>query len=125
MALPGWFVAAAQPYFPDVDLAGVRYAEGIQTVHGKHITWGPSIFFTGPLDLGRREDLHMMLHELEHVRQYQEAGGEEPFLTRYLTDSVKAVVESGTIDVHGQLELERAAQAAADGLAGVVVAARP
>ena len=122
--LPEWFRAAAQPYFPGVDLAQVRYATEVGTVHGHHITWGQTIFFTTPLDLGLYEDVHVMLHELEHVRQYGEAGGEEPFLTRYLTDSLQAVAQAGTIDVHGQLELEQAANAAADGLAGVVFAAR-
>lgn len=125
MALPDWFVAAAQVYYPGVDLRAVRYAESIDTVHGSHITWGSNIFFTTPLDLSRYEDVHVTLHELEHVRQYQAAGGEEPFLTRYLTDSLQAVVEAGTIDVHGQLELEQEANAAADGLAGVVFAAHP
>jgi hypothetical protein len=124
-ALPDWFVATAQVYYPGLDLTQVRYAEEIQTVHGHHITWGPHIFFTSQLDLSRYEDVHVTLHELEHVRQYQEAGGEGPFLTQYLSDSFQAVAEAGTIDVHGQLELEQAANAAADGLAGVVFSARP
>lgn len=125
MSLPTWFVTAAQPYYPGLDLTRVRYAEGIETVHGNHITWGEHILFVTPMNLGTYEDVHMMLHELEHVLQYQEAGGEQPFLARYLTDSFHAVVETGSLDVHGLLGLEQAAEAAAEGLAAVVYNARP
>jgi hypothetical protein len=84
-SLPSWFVTAAEPYYPGVDLTRVRYVEGVETVHGKHITWGEHIFFVTPMGVGNYLDVHLMVHELEHVRQYQEAEGEQPFLSRYLT----------------------------------------
>lgn len=102
------FVVRAQPYYT-ADLSRVRFATGINTVHGQAITIGYEVFFPGQLNLARDKDIVLMLHELEHVVQYANRGGVEPFLAEYLLKSVGQVVSRRSFDVHDFVDIEAAA----------------
>jgi uncharacterized membrane protein len=87
----------------------VRYATGINTLHGDAITIGNNIFFPGALDLDTRGDQELLFHELEHVVQYQNRGGTEPFLAEYVMKSVGQVASRRSFNVHDYIDIERAA----------------
>jgi hypothetical protein len=95
--------------FYSVDLRQVRYATHIDTIHGSAITIGNNIFFPDDLDLDDKDDLELMYHELEHVVQYSNRGGVEPFLTEYVLKSGGKILEKQSFDVHDLVDLEAAA----------------
>lgn len=107
--LPESFVQAAQRFYA-VDLRRVRFATGIDTVHGQAITWGNEIFFPQHrLDLsGSRSDVELMLHELEHVVQYNRRGVDR-FLSEYALKAVGKLIQRGSFNVHDHIDIERAA----------------
>lgn len=92
----------------NVNLDHVRYAEGINTLHGGQITFGNHIFFTAPLNLTLRNNVNLLAHELTHVDQYRAAGGITPFLLKYIFNS-GVVLANGSFNLHGDNRLEREA----------------
>jgi len=103
----------AQPHYPQIDLARVRFAHNVRTVHGRAITWHYHMFFPWNVDLTQKGDVFVMLHELEHVVQYEVRGGEEAFLREYIQKALDLARAAGNWRVHGDIDLERAAQAKA------------
>lgn len=101
--LPTWFVQKAQPFY-DVDLRRVRYSEGA-SVHGPAIavTDKYNIYFENHLSFNNSNDLALMLHELEHVVQYDRKGGRSGMLCEYF---LKA---HGNAFQHGSIDMERSA----------------
>ena len=112
-ALPCALIIAAQPHYPQIDLARVRFAHNVHTVHGRAITWHYHLFFPWHVDLTRKGDVFVMLHELEHVVQYEVRGGEQVFLREYIRKALDLARATGNWRVHGDIDLERAAQAKA------------
>ena len=51
-----------------------------------------------------------MLHELEHVVQYEVRGGEQAFLSEYIQKAITQATARGTWRVHANIDLEQAAQ---------------
>lgn len=107
--LPFDFINAAQRFYPGIDLHRVRYAEGINTLHGQAITWHYHIFFPDVIDLATENDFELMLHELEHVVQYDQRGGEREFISEYILKVPGKVIERGSFNVHDHIDIERAA----------------
>lgn len=100
-----------------IDLRSVRYAEGVDTLHGQAITIGNRIHFPRKVDvLGSKSDLRWLLHELEHCVQYDRAGGKSKFLARYVAEAAASILSSHSINVHDQIDLEREANDKADRL---------
>jgi hypothetical protein len=68
------FIALFQPYY-SIDLRGVTYAEGINTGHGQAVAYCDRIFFIKPGNLWvDKSELHLTLHEIEHLVQCQQRG---------------------------------------------------
>jgi hypothetical protein len=95
-----------QPLYPSVDLALVRYAEEIDTVHGLGITVGLRIYFPRKLDLDTKPDLHFLAHELQHCVQYVAVGGVGPFLGIYFVEVAQQVIVNRSFNVHNLVGLE-------------------
>ncbi|WP_178133967.1 eCIS core domain-containing protein [Vineibacter terrae] len=101
-------------YYPEIDLRKVRFAVDINTGHGQAITIGYRIFFPRKIDLDDRNDVLLMLHELEHVVQYERRGGIRPFLAEYIAKIPTKIIERRRFNIHDDLDIERAANAKAD-----------
>lgn len=113
--LPDYFVRALQPHYPKANLANVHYAEAINTLHGSSITFENKIYFHRNLDIRKNSnDLWLLLHELEHVRQYSVHGGLIPFLTKYIIQGGIAIASNGSFKIHDHIELEKEANQKAD-----------
>lgn len=111
--LPCALISAAQPHFPLIDLTRVRFANDISTLHGRAITWHYHIFFPWTIDLTNKADLFVMLHELEHVVQYEQRGGEQAFLREYIQKARALAIAKRSWRIHGDIDLEQAAEAKA------------
>ena len=109
-ALPCALISIAQPHYPQIDLTRVRYADSVSTLHGGAIAWHYRVFFPWKVDLTRKTDLFVMLHELEHVVQYEVRGGEQAFLSEYIQKAITQATARGTWRVHANIDLEQAAQ---------------
>ncbi|TIV74924.1 MAG: DUF4157 domain-containing protein, partial [Mesorhizobium sp.] len=68
--LPKGFRDKASSYYPELNLSGIRYAEGINTGHGQAITFGNDIFIPYRLDFSKKRDVQLILHEMQHSVQY-------------------------------------------------------
>jgi hypothetical protein len=106
-SIPEPLRASLRPHY-NVNLDHVRYAEGINTLHGGQITFGNHIFFTQEVDFSRRNNVNLLAHELTHVDQYRAAGGITQFLLRYIFNS-GLVALNGSFNLHGENRLEREA----------------
>ena len=116
------FIAAVQRYY-SVDIRGVRYATGINTLHGMNITIGNMIYFVNDMDFTDPNDAQVAYHELEHVVQYNNRGGIEPFLAEYILKAGGSILQGGnSINVHNNIDLERAAISKASQVAAAVAA---
>lgn len=139
-SLPDALISAleASGAYDTIDLSKVRYAENADTrprEKGNAITLAYEIFFPYDIDLlNSRDDVHWMLHELEHTIQYETAGGLTAFLVAYVADIVLSAlggvlnvianptraaerIQDMNIDtIHDQMHLERAAEDKADDL---------
>lgn len=113
--LPAYLRTILAPHY-GVDLARVRFATDVNTVHGQAITVGYDIYFPRSIDLDTPSygHLHWMLHELEHVVQYERHGGVTPFLLKYAAQGLLQVLGTGSFDVHDNIELEKQAEDKAD-----------
>jgi hypothetical protein len=116
------FIASIQRYY-SVNISGVRYATGINTLHGMNITIGNMIYFVRDVDLTDPNDAQLAYHELEHVVQYANRGGVEPFLAEYILKAGGSILQGGnSINVHNNIDLERAAISKASQVAAAVAA---
>jgi Domain of unknown function (DUF4157) len=107
-SLGSHFIDEIQRFY-SVDLRQVRFATGINTVHGQAITIGNNVFFPYDLDLSSDSDAALMYHELEHVVQYANRGGVEPFLAEYVLKSGGEILARRSFNVHDNVDLEHAA----------------
>lgn len=88
----------------NVNLRGVRYAEGVATSNGHAQTIGDSIYFPVNLELANPGDMFWLLHELEHTVQFAGArGGTDGKLCEYLFKAIGNGFE------HDRIDMERAA----------------
>ena len=113
--LPPHLIQGVQRFY-SVNLNGVKYATNINTIHGQAITWENSIFFPREIDLSRRNDLHWMLHELEHTVHYQRKGGYKGLIGQYGLKAIGKMIERGTFSPHDHIDLERSAQRKANNI---------
>jgi hypothetical protein len=114
------FIALAQPYF-SVDLKGITWANDINTgTGGMSVSYCDRIFFAGNGDLWRdRNELHLVLHELEHTVQCQ-ARGKRTYLAEYVLKAGLDVIKNGTFNVHDIHDYEVAADKKADQVTGII-----
>ena len=115
-ALPSWFQNDFKEHYPGLDLSKVRYVEGIDTKHGQAITIGNRIFFPDSIRLTYRSGKRLMLHELEHVVQYQRRGGEDAFIPEYLLKGAAEIINRKSVNIHDFIELERSAESKAQAI---------
>jgi hypothetical protein len=111
--LPDDFISDVSTYY-SVNLNEVRYAENINTVHGQNMTLGNDIFLTQAMDWSSMRDRQLIYHELEHVVQYHNKGGIEPFLAEYIAHSFGQIIASRSVNIHDSIDIERAAINKAD-----------
>lgn len=102
-----------------MDLSEVIFADGVDTKHGKAIVFENRIYFPNKIDiLNDSAHLRLMLHELEHVRQYKAKGGLIKFLKAYIGSSLQ-VLSNGSVKFYDDNALERQAREKADSLFGI------
>jgi len=104
--LPKELIEIIQPYYQEIDLEEVSYAENVDTVHGQGITIGHKIYFPSPVNLNSYEGLRWMFHELQHVVQYQREGGELNFLKKYGVEMGKEIFQNKSFNIHDYIEYE-------------------
>jgi hypothetical protein len=125
--LPANVSVVLKPFFGDISLSRVRYAQEVNTLHGKAITVGYNIYFPRRVDLDSckesRCDFALLIHELEHVSQYKKHGGVEPFLLKYVGNGLLqspfiplSLIQGGAYDLHAELQLEKDANAKVDNI---------
>jgi Domain of unknown function (DUF4157) len=117
--LPENLIVSLQPHYPQFNLRSVVYAENINTVHGRAITWENRIFFPYSINLNDRNNLWTMLHELEHVVQYNLKGGYQGLISQYILKAGGKIIERQTFDPHDFIDMERAADSKANILIGL------
>lgn len=115
--LPDDFKSCYREYYSNLD--NVRYATNVNTVHGSAITVGSEIYFPKDINLSNPDDRRWILHELEHVRQYQVVGGVSAFLVKYIVQGAIQIGRNGSINIHDNIELEREANSKADRMIGI------
>jgi Domain of unknown function (DUF4157) len=107
-------IGAIQQFYT-IDLHAVRYATNINTIHGANVTIGNTIYFVRNMNFGDPNDLWTLAHELEHVVQYANRGGVEPFLAEYVLKGGGSLLKGGnSIYMHDNIDLESAANAKAN-----------
>jgi len=109
-ALPDRLQYILTPKYDKVILSEVRYAENIDTIHGQAITVGNNIYFPQSINLNNPTDIPWLLHELEHVSQYNAHGGKEAFVVKYLVNGALQIGRNGSINIHDAINLERDAE---------------
>ena len=113
--LPPHVIAALGEHYTPADLSKVRYACNVDTVHGMAITFEDDIYFPREIDItSSKADLHLLLHELEHVRQYEVHGGLLPFLIKYVVQGGLKILQNGLLNIHDEIGLEKEASRKAD-----------
>ena len=102
-ALPLWLKLALKEHnmYDKIDLNKVQFHEGVKGVDGA-ITIGYDIFFSYNLHLDRPNvdagHLRHMLHELQHVVQYERGGGVGPVFSKItLQYGLEAVAQLGKL----------------------------
>ena len=107
--LPNGLIKILSPYYSDIDLNKVRYAEKIDTIHGQSLTDEYKIYFADIVDFFSPPGLYLLLHELEHVVQYKIEGGRAPFLIKYFSQGAIKIFQQHSVSIHDNIELEKAA----------------
>lgn len=109
--LPDEFKAIVKSEFSSIDLDKVRFADNINTWHGQAITVYHDIYFPiAKFDITKRSHIRWMIHELEHVVQYQAVGGVAPFLLKYFVQGGMSALNNGSFNVHDSIPLEEDAE---------------
>lgn len=119
--LPSQFIAIVQQHYK-VNLNGITYADRIDTKHGMTVAYCDRIFFAKAMSWRTREDIHHVLHELEHTVQCQ-GRGKGPYLAEYILKGAAEVIRRGHVNIHDMHDYERAADRKADALIDSVYAA--
>ncbi len=116
-SLPDELIHTLTPHY-EVNLKDVRYAESIPGCYTKEtaVTYDNEIFFPSAIDLQQHEDLHWMLHELQHVEQSQKCGSLEAFLQKYFRETASTIIKEKKFDIHDCIPLEQEAEAKASKL---------
>lgn len=113
------FITLAQPYY-NIDLKGITWANDINTGHGMTVAYCDRIFFAGHGNLWKDpNELHHVLHELEHTVQCQ-GRGQRTYLAEYVLKAGLDVVKTGRLNVHDVHDYEVAAEAKANQITGVL-----
>ncbi|MFK3711819.1 hypothetical protein [Leclercia adecarboxylata] len=113
------FIALAQPYF-NVDLRSITYADDINTGMGMSVSYCDRIFFIGHGNLWQDPaELHLVLHEIEHIVQCQ-GRGKSTYLAEYILKAGLDVIKNGRFDVHDVHDYEIAAEDKANRLTGIL-----
>jgi Domain of unknown function (DUF4157) len=112
-SLPDNFKACYGRHY-GINLDEVKYATNINTGHGSAITVGKDIYFPTDINLDIPEGKRWILHELEHVRQYQVTGGVSKFLVKYGAQGAMEIASNGSFKIHDNIQLEQEADAKAD-----------
>jgi predicted NBD/HSP70 family sugar kinase len=77
------------------------------------------------MNFGDPNDGWTLFHELEHVVQYANRGGVEPFLSEYVLKAAGSILRGGnSIDMHDNIDLENAANAQANQVANAGLGAQ-
>lgn len=106
--LPADFVRAAQPFY-STNLWEVRYTENAATPAGNAMVMGKSIYFPRPVNFNNPSDVHWMLHEIEHVVQFDGAEhGRSGEICNYMMHALGAGLQ------HDNIAAEQAADRKAD-----------
>lgn len=109
------FIALAQPHF-GVNLGRITYADDINTGSGMSVSFCDRIFFAGHGNLWQdKNELHHVLHELEHTVQCQQRG-KRTYLAEYVLKAGADIVKTGRFNVHDIHDYEVAAEAKANQL---------
>ena len=96
--------------YPQANVSTVRYAENVDTIHGAAVTYGQDIFFPRIIDpMNNTDDMHWLLHELEHVQQYARRGSKSKLVCEYQAKSIGKMLQKKTINPHDWIDLEEAA----------------
>ena len=111
--LPNWVINSVDSQY-SIKLDRIRFATNINTIHGSAITWENSIFFPRNINLANPNDLHWLLHEIEHSVQYKNKGGFSGFFGEYLAHATGKIIKYGSFNVHDNISVERAADRKAD-----------
>jgi uncharacterized membrane protein len=106
-SIPDEFRIAFEDKFPEINLLQVRYATGINTMHGQAITIGNEIFFPSSVNTKFESGRALLLHELRHVVQYRRKGGQEAFISEYILHAPGKVIEAKNFNVHDLIGTER------------------
>lgn len=113
------FIALAQPYF-SVDLKGITWANDINTGTGMSVSYCDRIFFAGHGNLWEdQNELHYVLHELEHTVQCQ-GRGKRTYLAEYVLKVGIDVLKAGHFNVHDINDYEIAAEAKANQITDIL-----
>lgn len=113
------FMALTQPYF-SVDLRGITWANDIDTGTGMSVSYCDRIFFAGHGNLWQDpNELHHVLHELEHTVQCQRRG-KRTYLAEYVLKAGLDVVKTGRFNVHDMHDYEVAAEAKSNQLTSLL-----
>jgi Domain of unknown function (DUF4157) len=112
-SLPEAVITKLQPYYPEINLRDIRYAENIDTVHGSNMTVEKEIFFTQSISFTTVTDSGLLAHELQHSVQYENRGGREGFLAEYLAKGAGQIIAKKSFSVHDDIDFERDAIAKA------------
>jgi len=97
------------------DLHNIRFAFNINTRINNNVTIGNEVFFEGfPQFHSNPNDASLLFHELEHTVQYKNRGGIQGFMTEYVLKAGGSMLRGGNaVDIHDNIDLERAANAKA------------
>jgi len=111
---PQFVALAAQHY--EINLAGVTFADNINTWHGQVLAFCNRIYFTREGNLWTdRNELHLVLHELEHLVQCQKRG-ENTYLSEYIVKGFADIIKNRSFNIHDIHDYEVAAEAKANRL---------
>ncbi len=109
------FISMVQPSY-GVDLTGLTYVDDVDTGHGMTVSYCDRIFFVGHGNLWQdKNELHHVLHEVEHTVQCKRRGA-QAYLSEYILKAGLDVVKTGRFNVHDVHDYEVAAESKANQL---------
>lgn len=113
------FINLAQPYY-EVDLRGVTYSDNINTGHGMTVAYCDRIFFNHSGNLwNNKNELNLVLHEIEHLVQCQKRG-RRTFLAEYILKGAVDIAKNGRFNIHDIHDFEVSAAAKANNLTDIL-----
>ncbi|WP_425906278.1 eCIS core domain-containing protein [Nitrobacter sp. TKz-YC02] len=112
-SIPKEIIQSVSHHYTPINMEHIRFATGINTVHGQAITVGNDIFFPGDIDLDTKEGVELLFHEVEHSVQYAKRGGVRPFIAEYVAKSAGKILQKRSVNIHDAIDFEAAAIAKA------------